>query len=53
MFDKDNDGYITKSEFQHVAGPRFSFDMLDADGDGRITRAEYLAVFKVCIQEQM
>ena len=35
-----------------VAGPKFSFDMLDADGDGRITRAEYEAGFKVCIQEQ-
>ena len=35
-----------------VAGPKFSFDMLDADGDGRITRAEYEAGFKVYIQEQ-
>jgi Ca2+-binding EF-hand superfamily protein len=51
-FDKDNDGFITKSEFMSVAGPKFSFDMMDADGDGRITRAEYEAVFKVCIQEQ-
>jgi Ca2+-binding EF-hand superfamily protein len=47
MFDKDNDGYITKSEFHSVAGPKFSFDMLDADGDGKITRAEYEAAFKV------
>jgi len=36
-----------------VAGPKFSFDMLDADGDGRITRSEYEAAFKVCIQEQL
>jgi len=36
-----------------VAGPKFSFDMLDADGDGRITRSEYEAAFKVCKQEQL
>jgi hypothetical protein len=52
MFDKDNDGYITKSEFHSVAGPKFSFDMLDADGDDKITRAEYEAAFKVFLQEQ-
>jgi hypothetical protein len=49
IFDKDNDGYITKSEFHGVAGPKFSFDMLDADGDGKITRAEYEAAFKVYV----
>jgi Ca2+-binding EF-hand superfamily protein len=53
IFDKDNDGYITKSEFHGVAGPKFSFEMLDADGDGKITRAEYEAAFKVYIQEQL
>ena len=30
-----------------VAGPKFSFDLLDADGDGRITRVEYEAGFKI------
>ena len=35
-----------------MAGPKFSFDMLDADGDGKITRAEYEAAFKVFLQEQ-
>ena len=37
-FDADNDGKVTKDEFNRFAKERFA--MLDMDGDGRITDAD-------------
>jgi Ca2+-binding EF-hand superfamily protein len=44
VLDKDNDGYLTRTEA--AANPYLSqrFRSADKDGDGKLSRAEYLAV---------
>jgi hypothetical protein len=43
ILDKDNDGFVTLSEFGIAS--KVYFDLLDQDGDGKISRAEYKAGF--------
>jgi hypothetical protein len=43
ILDKDNDGFITRSEFGIAS--KVYFDLLDKDGDGKITRDEYKSGF--------
>jgi Ca2+-binding EF-hand superfamily protein len=44
VLDKNNDGYLTRTEAAGDSGLAKKFKDVDRNGDGKISRAEYLAV---------
>ena len=44
VLDKNNDGYLTRTEAAADSGLAKKFKEADKNGDGKVSRAEYLAV---------